>query len=76
MCIAYPGLVLEVADEMALVETDHRRRRASLALVPEVVVGDWVIVSAGTVLEIVESNEAAVILALLNQLQVQEGGMS
>jgi hydrogenase expression/formation protein HypC len=76
MCIAYPGLVLEVADEMALVETDLRRRRASLALVPEVVVGDWVIVSAGTVLEIVESNEAAEILALLNQLQVQEGGMS
>jgi len=76
MCIAYPGQVLEVADEMALVETDQRRRRASLALVPEVVVGDWVIVSAGTVLEIVESTEAAEILALLNQLQLQEGGMS
>ena len=40
MCVAYPGLVLDVTGEMALVETDHRRRRASLALVPEVVVGD------------------------------------
>lgn len=76
MCVAYPGQVLEVIGEMALVETDHRRRRASLALVPEVVVGDWVIVSAGTVLEIVESTEAMEILALLNQMQAQEGGMS
>jgi len=76
MCLAYPGRVLEVSGEMALVETDQRRRRASLALVPEVVVGDWVIVSAGTVLEIVESTEALEILALLNQLQPQEGGMS
>jgi hydrogenase expression/formation protein HypC len=74
MCVTYPGQVLEVADEMAVVEIEHRRRRASLLLVPEVAVGDWVIVSAGTVLQIVDPDEATEILALLNEAQPQEGG--
>jgi hydrogenase expression/formation protein HypC len=54
------------------VDIEHRRRRASLLLVPEVAVGDWVIVSAGTVLEIVDPEEASQILALLNETQPQE----
>ena len=45
---------------------------ASLLLVPEVAVGDWVIVAAGTVLEIVEPDEAREILALLAEPQLQE----
>ena len=72
MCVAYPGRVLEVANDMALVETDRRRQRASLLLVPEVVVGDWVIVASGTVLQIVDPDEATEILALLDQGQQQE----
>lgn len=74
MCVAYPAQVLEVADEMALVEIDRRQRRASLMLVPEVAVGDWVIVAAGTVLEIVDPDEATEILAMLNEAQPQEDG--
>lgn len=66
MCVAYPGQVLQIADEMAVVETDHRQRRASLMFVPEVVVGDWVIVSAGTVLQILDPDEASEIRALLD----------
>lgn len=69
MCVAYPGQVLEVANDMALVETDRRRQRASLLLVPEVAVGDWVIVASGTVLQIVDPDEATEIRALLDQGQ-------
>jgi hydrogenase expression/formation protein HypC len=72
MCVTYPGQVLEVADEMAVVEIDHRRRRASLLLVPDVSVGDWVIVAAGTVLQILDPDEATQILALLNEAQLRE----
>ena len=72
MCVTYPGQVLEVADDMAVVEIEHRRRRASLLLVPEVAVGDWVIVSAGTVLQIVDPDEAIGILAILDDAQPQE----
>lgn len=65
MCVTYPGRVLEVQDGMAVVEIDHRRQRASLVLEPAVAVGDWVIVAAGTVLQILEPQEAAEILAIL-----------
>jgi hydrogenase expression/formation protein HypC len=72
MCVTYPGQVLEVAEDMAVVEIEHRRRRASLLLVPEVAVGDWVIVSAGTVVQIVDPDEATQILAMLNEAQPLE----
>jgi hydrogenase expression/formation protein HypC len=74
MCVAYPGQVLEVANDMALVETDRRKQRASLLLVPEVAVGDWVIVASGAVLRIVDPDEATEIRALLDQAQLQEDG--
>jgi hydrogenase assembly chaperone HypC/HupF len=67
MCIAYPGQVLEIANGTALVETDQRRRRASLLLVPETVVGDWVVVSAGTVLRVVDPEEANEIRTMLDE---------
>jgi len=74
MCVTYPGQVLEVGDDSALVEIDGRRRRASLLLVPEVAVGDWVIVATGTVLEIVDPGEATEMLALLHEAQSQGVG--
>ena len=73
MCLTYPGRVLEVADGMALVDIDHRQRRASLVLLPEVTVGDWVIVGAGTVLEVLDPSEAREILSLLDRALPQEG---
>lgn len=65
MCVTYPGRVLGVADGMAEVLVQGQRRRASLVVVPEAVAGDWVIVAAGTVLEILEPQDAAEILAML-----------
>ena len=67
MCIAYPGQVLEIADGTALVETDQRRRRASLLLFPETAVGDWVVVSAGTVLRVLDPEEANEIRTMLDE---------
>ena len=69
MCVAYPGQILQIAEDMAVVETEQRRRRASLLLVPEAAVGDWVIVSAGTVLQILDPDEASEIRALLDSAQ-------
>ena len=58
-----------MSDDTAVVDIDHRQRRASLVLVPGVAVGDWVIVAAGTVLQIVDPDEATEIRALLDQGQ-------
>jgi hydrogenase expression/formation protein HypC len=75
MCIAYPGQVLEITDSMALVETDQRQRRASLLLVPETAVGDWVVVSAGTVLRILDPEEAAEIRTMLDEAARAEAAL-
>jgi len=69
MCIAYPGRVIAIDSAGALVETEGRRHRASLLLEPGVVVGDWVVVAAGTVIERMEPEEAARVRALLDEAQ-------
>jgi hydrogenase assembly chaperone HypC/HupF len=51
MCLDFPGRVVERDGDSCLVESDGRRRRASTLLVPNVSVGDWVYVAAGTVVE-------------------------
>ena len=66
MCVSYPGLVLEVEAGMAVVEIEGRRRRASLMLMPDLRPGEWVVVSAGTVIERLEPEQAAEITALLD----------
>lgn len=67
MCVTYPGRIEAVAAGMAMVRIQGERRRASLAVVPDATIGDWVIVAAGTVLEIIEPDEAVEILAILDQ---------
>jgi hydrogenase expression/formation protein HypC len=75
MCIAYPGQVLEIDNGMALVETDQRRRRASLLLVPETAVGDWVVVSAGTILRVLDAGEATEIRTMLDEAARAEAAL-
>jgi hydrogenase expression/formation protein HypC len=65
MCIAFPGLVVEVDPFGAVVETDGRRRRASTMFLPDIAVGDWVAVAAGTIVERLEPDQAADIQELL-----------
>ncbi len=72
MCVAYPGQVLEVVGDMALVETDQRTRRASTMLVPETAVGDWVVVNAGAVLRILDPDEAQEIRKMLDEAMREE----
>ena len=67
--MAYPGRVLSIDAAGALIETEGRRQRASLLLLPEVVVGDWVVVAAGTVINRLEPDEAAEIRTLLDRAQ-------
>jgi hydrogenase assembly chaperone HypC/HupF len=67
MCIAFPGLVLAIDPDgsSAVVETEGRRRRASTFLVPDLAVGDWVTVAAGTVVDRLTPEEAAEVQALV-----------
>jgi hydrogenase assembly chaperone HypC/HupF len=65
MCIAFPGRVLDVDDQGAIVETDGRRRWASSLFLTDIAVGDWVTVVAGTIVERLEPDQAADIQEIL-----------
>lgn len=51
MCLDFPGRVMEVGTDYALIDCDGRQRRASTLLCPDLTVGEWVYVAAGTVIE-------------------------
>jgi hydrogenase expression/formation protein HypC len=71
MCLAIPGLILELVDEehmLAQVEVGGVRRVVNIGLLESVAPGDWVLVHVGFALSKVDEREAQVTLALLEQM--------
>ena len=58
MCIAYPARILALETGSAVVDMAGRTRRASLLMTPDVEVGEWVLVAAGTVVRRIDAAEA------------------
>lgn len=74
MCLALPArLVEKLEGDQGLVDLGGVRKPVSLALVPEAVVGDYVIVHVGFAIGLVDPEEAARTLALFEELQAHEG---
>jgi hydrogenase maturation factor len=67
MCISYPGQVVGVDASGAVVAAAGRHRRASTLLYPDVAVGDWVSVAAGTIVDRLTVSEAAELQQLLDR---------
>jgi hydrogenase assembly chaperone HypC/HupF len=72
MCLGFPGLVVAVDATGATVDTEGRRRRASTLLAPDLAVGEWVYVAAGTVVDRLEPDEVAFIRATLMRAMAPE----
>jgi hydrogenase assembly chaperone HypC/HupF len=72
MCLGFPGLVVAVDASGATVDTEGRRRRASTLLAPDLAVGEWVYVAAGTVVDRLEPDEVAFIRATLLRAMAPE----
>lgn len=65
MCLALPARVVERLDgDQALVDLGGVRKPVSLAMVPQAVVGDYVIVHVGFAIGMVDPAEAERTLAL------------
>lgn len=78
MCISFPGRVSAVDEAGAVVVTEGRARRASTLYLPDIAVGDWVTVAAGTIVERLDPAEAAEIehlLATAIELEATEGAV-
>ena len=69
MCLALPMRVIELRlGEMAVAERDGVRKEISVTLVPEVAIGDYVIVHVGFALSKLDPEEARRTLALIAEM--------
>jgi len=72
MCLGVPGLVVALDAAGATVETDGRRRRANTLLMPDLAVGEWVYVSAGTVIDRLDAAEAEDIRLAIDTARLED----
>ena len=69
MCVAIPYQVLEVnKNSWAEIEIAGARHKVSLALVPEVKTGDWVLVNLGSAIAKIDEDEAREIVNLYKEI--------
>ena len=73
MCISYPGRVVALEGANAVVDTTGRRRRASTLLFPEITVGEWVMVGAGSILRRLDDAEATALTETLDAARAAAG---
>jgi len=69
MCLAIPGEIVEIQDEVATVRIGDALRKASLMLLPDgAEIGEYVIVHAGFALNKLDPEEALESLRLLREM--------
>ena len=57
MCLAVPAKIVAIKDSLATVELRGVTREASLMLLPEAKVGDYVLVHAGFAMQVIEQRD-------------------
>lgn len=77
MCLAIPGQVLSIEGEDSLTRAGRVAfagiiKQANLAYVPEVRIGDYVLVHAGFAIAVVDEAEALATLAYLSESEPEE----
>ncbi len=70
MCIDFVAQVVDRDGDIAVVESEGRRRRASTLLLPDAAAGDWVRIALGTIVERVDAIEAQAINDELRRAQL------
>lgn len=70
MCLGVPAKVIEfIEGQMAVVDVDGNQVNISIQLVPEVKIGQYVLVHAGFAMDIIDEDWAKETMQLLKQLQ-------
>ncbi len=68
MCLAFPAKVLNIEGDLATVERSGVKRSASLMLLPETKIGDYVLVHAGFAMQIIDEQELKIRDALVAEM--------
>jgi len=72
MCLAVPFQVKTIDGQYAEVEIGDVSRRVSIALTPDVKVGDYILVHTGYSIGVVDEVEAQETIKLFNELGIGE----
>lgn len=68
MCLAVPVRIDELEDDLAVATLAGNRIKVSTALVPEVKVGDWVLLHAGFAITVVDEAHARETFRLFREM--------
>ena len=68
MCLAFPAKVLNIEGDLATVERSGVKRSASLMLLPETKIGDYVLVHAGFAMQVIDERELKIRDALVAEM--------
>lgn len=67
MCLAIPSKITKIENQMAVIDVDGVQREASLLLLEDAQVGDYVIVHAGFAISKIDEASALETLTLLKE---------
>ena len=67
MCLAIPSKIIQINDNVGTIDVDGVKRKASLLLLEDVDVGDYVIVHAGFAIHKIDEQAAMESLKLLRE---------
>jgi len=68
MCLAIPGKVLSLDGNKGIVEIGNIKRRVFMHIVPDVTVGEYVLVHAGCAIQKVDEEEAKITMDIFKEL--------
>ena len=72
MCLSIPARIIEINGEMAKVSIGQTTVNASLQLMEDISVGDYVLLHTGFAIEKISEEEAMENLRLIKELQIFE----
>lgn len=70
MCVSLPVQIVKVKTETALVSDGQKQFDVGRRLLPDVQIGDWVLVYAGQIVSVIDPEEAQAIRELLNEITI------
>ena len=67
MCLAIPSKIIKIENKMATIDVDGVTRKASMLLLEDAGVGDWVIVHAGFAIHKIDEEAALETIRFLKE---------
>jgi len=69
MCVAVPGKVISITEKTAVLDFMGIQKEASIELLKDIQIGDYLLVHAGCAIQKIDRNEASEIIQLFKEIQ-------